>query len=360
MNDNNFLSELFNTSNELKVKNINNDKKNKRAYEIKVDLSNIKNEILDTKAIFIKGDKETSVIYADVIINEKPFDLNGYSVILNVMNDEDNAESYECEIADEEKGRIKIKLPNVVLDKNGICVFDLSFVKNNSIINSQRYSYLVLKSVGLYDLSQDTVDNNILFKLIEEVKKLKTQNEDFINSATTSEESRINNEEVRKTQENARQESIKNMKKTIDEKTLEINKTKNELISNVNNSKEKMLVEVNNKIAEINESKNNLFLEVNNAKEDMINKVDNKILEMQENFNSSSSNENKEIIQEIKTARDGESSLNERIKRDIKTIKREILDNTYSKNEVDSIIQSEITSQRVRGISIANSLLSKL
>ena len=55
-----------------------------RKYTFNVDLSNLTGNIIDSKAIFMQGDRESSVINANIIQNGKPFDLTGYTVSMNI------------------------------------------------------------------------------------------------------------------------------------------------------------------------------------------------------------------------------------------------------------------------------------
>ena len=73
-----------------------------RRYSFNVDLSNLTGEIIDSKAVFMQGDRESSVINANVIQNGKPFDLTGYTVSMNIKENSNELETYICEIENEE------------------------------------------------------------------------------------------------------------------------------------------------------------------------------------------------------------------------------------------------------------------
>ena len=55
-----------------------------RRYSFNVDLSNLMGKVIDSKAVFMQGDRESSVINANIIQNGRPFNLNGYTVSMNI------------------------------------------------------------------------------------------------------------------------------------------------------------------------------------------------------------------------------------------------------------------------------------
>ena len=140
-----------------------------RRYTFDVDLSNLTGEVIDSKAVFMQGDRESSVINARVIQNGKPFDLTGYIVYMNIKENSNELETYICEIEDAVKGIVKIALPARYVDETGMCMFELCLQKGNKIILSQTYSYTVLQSLGEGNYGTDT-QMTALQQLIQQVQ----------------------------------------------------------------------------------------------------------------------------------------------------------------------------------------------
>lgn len=148
------INELFTLSNfilPLKNANIesNTDNENQdRLYEFVVDLSNISEEVKDTKAVFIKGDRQSSILKALVVKNNKPFNLNGFTVTMNIIENSNEVETYACMVESIEDGIVLVELPPQYVDEEGVCTFELSLQKGDKVILSQKYSYAVLSSIG--------------------------------------------------------------------------------------------------------------------------------------------------------------------------------------------------------------------
>lgn len=151
-----------------------------RKYTFNVDLSNLTGNIIDSKAIFMQGDRESSVINANIIQNGKPFDLTGYTVSMNIKENSNELETYICEIEDAVKGIVKIALPARYVDETGMCMFELCLQKNNRILLSQTYSYKVLQSLGEGRLGTET-QMTALQQLIQQVQNQHTE----LNNITT-------------------------------------------------------------------------------------------------------------------------------------------------------------------------------
>lgn len=151
-----------------------------RRYTFNVDLSNLTGNIIDSKAIFMQGDRESSVINANVIQNGKPFDLTGYTVSMNIKENSNELETYICEIEDATRGVVRIALPARYVDETGMCMFELCLQKNNRILLSQTYSYTVLQSLGEGRLGTET-QMTALQQLIQQVQNQHTE----LNNITT-------------------------------------------------------------------------------------------------------------------------------------------------------------------------------
>ena len=151
----------------LVLKNANTDQL--RRYSFNVDLSNLTGDIIDSKAVFMQGDRESSIINANIIQDSKAFNLTGYTVTMNIKENSNELETYVCEIEDAESGIVKIALPARYVDETGMCMFELCLQKNNKIILSQTYSYTVLQSLGEGKLGTET-QMTALQQLIQQVQ----------------------------------------------------------------------------------------------------------------------------------------------------------------------------------------------
>ena len=151
----------------LVLKNANTDQL--RRYSFNVDLSNLTGDVIDSKAVFMQGDRESSIINANIIQDSKAFNLTGYTVTMNIKENSNELETYVCEIEDAESGIVKIALPARYVDETGMCMFELCLQKNNKIILSQTYSYTVLQSLGEGKLGTET-QMTALQQLIQQVQ----------------------------------------------------------------------------------------------------------------------------------------------------------------------------------------------
>ena len=151
----------------LVLKNANTDQL--RRYSFNVDLSNLTGDVIDSKAVFMQGDRESSIINANIIQDGKAFNLTGYTVTMNIKENSNELETYVCEIDDAESGIVKIALPARYVDETGMCMFELCLQKNSKIILSQTYSYTVLKSFGEGKLGTET-QMTALQQLIQQVQ----------------------------------------------------------------------------------------------------------------------------------------------------------------------------------------------
>ena len=151
----------------LVLKNANTDQL--RRYSFNVDLSNLTGDVIDSKAVFMQGDRESSIINANIIQDGKAFNLTGYTVTMNIKENSNELETYVCEIEDAESGIVKIALPARYVDETGMCMFELCLQKNNKIILSQTYSYTVLQSLGEGKLGTET-QMTALQQLIQQVQ----------------------------------------------------------------------------------------------------------------------------------------------------------------------------------------------
>ena len=150
-----------------------------RRYSFNVDLSNLTGEVINSNAVFMQGDRESSIINANIIQNGMPFNLTGYTVSMNIKEGSNDLETYICEIENAERGIDKIALPARYVDEVVTCMFELCLQKNNKILLSQTYSYAVLQSLGEGKLGTET-QMTALQQLIQQVQNQELELENIV------------------------------------------------------------------------------------------------------------------------------------------------------------------------------------
>ena len=111
---------------------------------------------IDTKAIFIKGDKNTSILKANLLKNNLPINLTGFTVTVNIKEGINNIITLPCTIISAAEGLIEINLNSSVVDEYGENTFEISIQKGNNVLISQLYKYTVLDSLGEGEIGSET------------------------------------------------------------------------------------------------------------------------------------------------------------------------------------------------------------
>lgn len=111
---------------------------------------------IDTKAIFIKGDKNTSILKANLLKNNLSINLTGFTVTVNIKEGVNDTITLPCTIISESEGLIEINLNSSVVDEYGENTFEISIQKGNNILVSQLYKYTVLDSLGEGEIGSET------------------------------------------------------------------------------------------------------------------------------------------------------------------------------------------------------------
>ena len=146
----------------------------KREYVFDVDFAKYEtNTPIDTKAIFIKGDKNTSILRATLLKNKVPIDLTGYTVTANIKENRSETTTIACTVLNATTGVIEINLPDVYVDKQGDNLFEIVLQKNEKVTISQQYKYTVLDSLGEGTIGDET-QLTVLQSLIQQVQESKT------------------------------------------------------------------------------------------------------------------------------------------------------------------------------------------
>lgn len=152
-----------------------------REYKFNIDLGQYNDgSPIDTKAIFIKGDKNTSVLKAYITQNGLIVNLTGLTVTANIKEGENEIVTVPCNIADATAGLIEINLADVYVDEYGENVFEIALQKGDKIILSQQYKYTVLDSLGEGNAGEET-QMTALQSLIQQVQESKNTVDVIVN-----------------------------------------------------------------------------------------------------------------------------------------------------------------------------------
>ena len=152
----------------------------KREYIFSVDLNKFETTPTDTKAVFIKGDRNTSILKVTISKSNTPVNLTGYTVSANIKEVSNEIVTMPCTIIDATTGLIEINLPQNYVDEEGESVFESSLQKDNKVIVSQQYKYTVLGSLGEGTIGEES-QLTLLQSLIQQVQESKTTVDTIVN-----------------------------------------------------------------------------------------------------------------------------------------------------------------------------------
>lgn len=141
-----------------------------REYKFNIDLGQYNDgSPIDTKAIFIKGDKNTSVLKAYITQNGLIVNLTGLTVTANIKEGENEIVTIPCNIVDATAGLIEINLSESYVDEYGENIFEVALQKEDKIVISQQYKYTVFDSLGEGNFGSET-QLTVLQSLIDQVQ----------------------------------------------------------------------------------------------------------------------------------------------------------------------------------------------
>ena len=141
-----------------------------REYEFNMYLGQYDSKTpIDTEAIFIKGDKNTSILKAYITQKGLIVNLTGYTITANIKEGENEVTTTPCVIKNATSGLIEINLSDVYVDEYGENVFEIVLQKNDKIVVSQQYKYKVLDSLGEGSFGSET-QLTTLQSLIQQVQ----------------------------------------------------------------------------------------------------------------------------------------------------------------------------------------------
>ena len=141
-----------------------------REYKFNIDLGQYNDgSPIDTKAIFIKGDKNTSILKAYITQNGLIVNLTGLTVTANIKEGENEVVTIPCNIVDAMAGLIEINLSESYVDEYGENIFEIALQKEDKIVISQQYKYTVFNSLGEGNFGSET-QLTVLQSLIDQVQ----------------------------------------------------------------------------------------------------------------------------------------------------------------------------------------------
>ena len=153
-----------------------------REYGVDIHIDKPEQNVIDTKAVFIKGEKNTSLLKMNLLFGDEPMNLDGYTVTANVKESQKEVITILATIKDSSQGVVNLELPANIVDEEGKNTFELTLHKDGKVIISHKYVYTVLGSLGEGRFGEET-DITLLQSLIKQVQESKdgldTMSEDF-------------------------------------------------------------------------------------------------------------------------------------------------------------------------------------
>lgn len=144
---------------------------NERIYDLNVDFAEYQDNQLNDM-IFIKGDMNTSIVKAKMIMKGSPIDLTGVTVSINVKE----GNQYEtttsiCTDVDITNSIVTVNLSPYAVDEVGTNKLEFVLTKGDKILVSKIYSYRIIQSLGEGEIG-DEVEISALQTLIGIVQEL--------------------------------------------------------------------------------------------------------------------------------------------------------------------------------------------
>ena len=109
-----------------------------RDYIFDIHLDAYDNNATNSNAIFIKGDKNTSILKANIFKNNVLVNLNGLTITANIKEGSKKVVTVPVEILDS-NGVVKINLPSTLTDEQGTNTFELVLQSGDKVIVSSQY-----------------------------------------------------------------------------------------------------------------------------------------------------------------------------------------------------------------------------
>lgn len=152
-----------------------------RTYEIDVDFSMYPTTPKKTDIIYINGDTNSSIIKARLLMGDKPVNLFGKMVVMNVREGVgyDNL-SILGEVIDIDNAIVSFSLHKNIVNDVGENVFSISIESSDSTLVSHMFSYNVIETIENGTLGSEE-QKTILQELITNVEISKSEYAEMVN-----------------------------------------------------------------------------------------------------------------------------------------------------------------------------------
>ncbi|MGS2428364.1 phage tail protein (plasmid) [Clostridioides difficile] len=248
-------------------------------HTIEVDFSNyrINKRLLD---YFIYNENDVKTAYIEAILKNKDeiIDLSEYDrVLVSITKSDGQKVNGECEVVDAENGVVEIELSRQALASVGINTFQLSLVKEGTLLNTTNLYYRVEEGMINDDDITSTDEYGVLLVIIAQAEEIIKNNKELTKRVEQLEITILGNEEVRDKAEQIRiyNEDIRN----IQEEEREFNElTRQNQESNREESIQNMQIQVDDKLTDCQLQLDEM---IDAKSEEIDNIVDDKMLDVQ-------------------------------------------------------------------------------
>ncbi|CCL67026.1 TPA: phage tail protein [Clostridioides difficile] len=248
-------------------------------HTIEVDFSNyrINKRLLD---YFIYNENDVKTAYIEAILKNKDeiIDLSEYDrVLVSITKSDGQKVNGECEVVDAENGVVEIELSRQALASVGINTFQLSLVKDGTLLNTTNLYYRVEEGMINDDDITSTDEYGVLLVIIAQAEEIIKNNKELTKRVEQLEITILGNEEVRDKAEQIRiyNEDIRN----IQEEEREFNElTRQNQEANREESIQNMQIQVDDKLTDCQLQLDEM---IDAKSEEIDNIVDDKMLDVQ-------------------------------------------------------------------------------
>lgn len=248
-------------------------------HTIEVDFSNyrINKRLLD---YFIYNENDVKTAYIEAILKNKDeiIDLSEYDrVLVSITKSDGQKVNGECEVVDAINGVVEIELSRQALASVGINTFQLSLVKDGTLLNTTNLYYRVEEGMINDDDITSTDEYGVLLVIIAQAEEIIKNNKELTKRVEQLEITILGNEEVRDKAEQIRiyNEDIRN----IQEEEREFNElTRQNQEANREESIQNMQIQVDDKLTDCQLQLDEM---IDAKSEEIDNIVDDKMLDVQ-------------------------------------------------------------------------------
>ncbi|EQL11903.1 putative phage tail fiber domain protein [Clostridioides difficile CD88] len=201
---------------------------------------------------FIYNENDVKTAYIEAILKNKDeiIDLSEYDrVLVSITKSDGQKVNGECEVVDAENGIVEIELSRQALASVGINTFQLSLVKDGTLLNTTNLYYRVEEGMINDDDITSTDEYGVLLVIIAQAEEIIKNNKELTKRVEQLEITILGNEEVRDKAEQIRiyNEDIRN----IQEEEREFNElTRQNQEANREESIQNMQIQVDDKLTD--------------------------------------------------------------------------------------------------------------